>query len=129
MFAPQRLAPGDHVGQRRTVFPFQPLQQRQPVFDLLQAGRRGFNRVGVAAEKSGQILELRLDAVARVEIRLEARIEAGELRDTAPDLSERGQNGIVALVQCRVAVGAQPLDPLGIGEHLAHRAQLVVFAG
>ena len=56
--APQRVAARDGLGQRRPVFPFQPLEQRQPFFDLLQPRRRGLDAVGVAAQEQREIFEL-----------------------------------------------------------------------
>ncbi len=67
---------------------------------------------------SGKILELRLDAVARVEVRLELRVERRQLPDAPPDAAERRENRAVALVERRVALGAEPLDALGVREHL-----------
>ena len=116
--APQRVAPRDDVGQRRPVLPLQPLEQRQPILDLLQPRRRRLDAVGVAAQEDREILELRLDAVARVQVRLELRIERRQLADAAPDAAERREHRVVALVQRRVALGAQPLDALGVRQHL-----------
>ena len=41
----------DHVLQRRTVLPLQPLEQREPVLDLLQSARRRVDAVRVACEE------------------------------------------------------------------------------
>src|SRR5439155_24226964 len=83
--ATQRIAPGDDVGQRRAVLALYAFEKRQPFLDLLQARRRGLDGVRVAPEKQRQVLELPFDAVARVQIRLESRIERRELADAAPD--------------------------------------------
>ena len=53
----------------------------------------------------------------------------GQLRDPPPHAAESGQDRIVALVERRVAFGAQPLDALGAGQHLTQRGELDVFAG
>ncbi len=76
----QGLAALDDVGQRRPMFALQPLEQREPVFDLLQPGRRRLDAVGIAAQVQGEILELRLDAVARVEVRLKHADRARRVR-------------------------------------------------
>ena len=75
----------DHVVQRRTVLPLQPLEQRQAILDLLQPPGRRIDAVGVVAEEERQVLELRLDGVARLEVRRRARVERGELADPLPD--------------------------------------------
>src|SRR5439155_10992159 len=71
----QLVASSDHIGERRTMLALEPLQQRKPFLDLLQTRGRRFDSLGIAAEKRGEILELRLDAVARVDVGLELRIE------------------------------------------------------
>ena len=50
--APQRVAPGDDLGQRRPVLALQPLEQRQPFLDLLQPRRRGLDAVGVLPQET-----------------------------------------------------------------------------
>ena len=124
----QRLALRDDVAKRRAILPLEPLQERQSVVDLLEPGRRGLDAVGIPPQKEREVLELRFDAVARLEIRLEFRIQRGELCHPAPDAAEVRQRGAVALIQRRVALGAQPLDALGAREHLPGRRQLDVFA-
>ena len=116
------------IAKRRAIFPLEPLEQRQPVFDLLEPCRRGFDVVSVAPQKEREILELRLDSVARLEIRLERRIQRGELCHPPPDAAEVRQRGPVALIQQRVAFRAQPPDALGAREHLPGRRQLDVFS-
>ena len=64
-FLPQRIPSRDGIGQRRPVFPLEALEQRQPVLDLLQPRRRRFDAVGVPAKEDREVLELRLDGVAR----------------------------------------------------------------
>ena len=51
----------------------------------------------------------------------------GQLGDAPPDAAEPGQHRVVALVQRRVALRAQPLDALGAGQHLPQRGQLDVL--
>ena len=77
-----------HVGERRAVLPLQPLEQRQPVLDLLQARGRRVDAGGVAAEERGEVLELRLDRVARVEVR---RRTAGRARPARRRASRPGR--------------------------------------
>ena len=57
--------------------------------------------VGVRAQKQREVLELRFDAVAGVEIRLELRIERRQLRHPPPDAAQPRQNRVVAFVQGR----------------------------
>src|SRR5262249_59623902 len=61
-------------------------------------------------------------------IRLESGIERGEVGHPAPDAAESGQNRVVAVVERRVALGTQPLDPFGARQHLAQRGELLVLA-
>ena len=125
----QRRARGDDVGQRRAVLALQPLEQREPVLDLLQRRRGRVDAVGVDPQGVRQILELRLDAVPRLEVRDEPRIERRQLADPAPDVAQARQRRLVAVVQRRVASAAQPLQLLGVREHVPRRGQFVVFAG
>ena len=50
----QRVAPRDHVGERRAVLALQPLEQREPLLDLLQPRRRGVDAVRVARRKNAR---------------------------------------------------------------------------
>ena len=52
--APQRVAPRDDVGERRPVLALQPLEQRQPLLDLLQPRRRRLDAVGVPAQEAAR---------------------------------------------------------------------------
>ena len=63
----ERVAARDDVGQGRAVLALEPLEQREALLDLLQPRRRGFDVVGVLPQKPGQVLELGLDAVARLQ--------------------------------------------------------------
>ncbi len=126
-FPPERVPPLDDIGQRGAVFPLQAFEQGEALFHLLQPRGRCFDAGHVLPEKSGEVFELRLDAVARVEIRLELRIEGRQLRHAAPDVPEARQNGIVALVKRRVAVGAEPLHPVGARKHVAQGRELDIF--
>ena len=71
--ASKRVAPRYHLGERRAIFALQSIEKRQPLLDLLQPGRRGFDPVGVPAQEQREILELRLDAVARLDVRLDRK--------------------------------------------------------
>jgi len=73
--------------------------EHQTLLDLLEPGRRRFDAVGVAAQEHREILELRLDPLTRIDVRLELRIEARQLRHAPPDAAQRRQDRIVALVQ------------------------------
>ena len=121
--------PDDHVGERGAVLPLQPLQGGQPLLDLLQPGRRGVEAVGVVPQEEREVLELRLDAVPRLDMRLETGVHGSQVGDLPPDGAQAGQHGVVALVERGVALRAQPLEPLRAGEHLAADLQLFVFAG
>ena len=82
------VAAGDDLCERRTVLLLQAFKERQPVFHLLEPRRRRLDAVGVAAQVFRQVLELRLDAVAGVEIRLERGVERGKLTDPPPHAAE-----------------------------------------
>ena len=60
----QGVTAGDDLVQRRTVLALEPLEQRQPILDLLQAARRRVNPRGEVAQGERQVLELCLDGVA-----------------------------------------------------------------
>ena len=126
--APERVAPRDDLAERRPVLALQAIEKGQPLLDLLQAGRRRFDAVGVPPQEQREILELRLDAVARVQVGLKLRVERRQLRHAAPDMAEARQNRFVAFVQRRIALLAQPLHALGARQHLTQSRQLDIFA-
>src|SRR5688500_7689143 len=84
-FAAQRVARRNDVLEPAAVLPLETIQQRQALLDLLQPRRRGVHAVGVAAEEERQVFELRLDAVAGVQVAGELRIDGRQLADTLPD--------------------------------------------
>jgi hypothetical protein len=71
--------------------------------------------------------ELRLDAVARVEIRSKTRVDRGQVRDAAPDLPQDCQRRAVAFIQRRVCFLTKPLDTFGVRQDLADSAQVDVL--
>src|SRR5262249_50703293 len=97
------------------------------IFDVLQLRRRGIDPFGVSSEEQRQVLELRLDAVLRLEKWLEPRVERGQIGDAPPDTAEARQNGRVALVQGRVTFRAQAFDTLRAGQHAPAGRELHVL--
>ena len=59
----------------------------------------------------------------------EPGIEGRELRDPAPDAVKRAEDRVVALVKGRVGLGAEPLNPIGVGQNVAGADKLLVFTG
>ena len=75
-------------------------------------------------QEEREILELRLDAVARVEVRREARVERARARRPCfQTVAERRQRGLVAFVERVVGLAAEPLEPVGVGEDLPRRGR------
>jgi hypothetical protein len=97
-FPAEGVTLGDDIGERRPVFALQTLEQRKPILDLLQPGGRGFDRVGIAAQEQGEIFELRLDAIASLEVGVELRVERGQFGHPPPDASQIREHRSVALV-------------------------------
>ena len=128
-FPPEGVAPCARLGQRRSVLPLDSLEQREALLDLLQPARRGIDTVAITAQEIREIFELRLDAVPRVEVRLESGVERRELANPFPHGAELREHGGIALVQRGVAFGAQPLDPLGARQHLTGGLQIGVLFG
>src|SRR6185503_9204818 len=108
----------DRVFKRAAVLALEPLDQREPIFDLLQTLRRRIDAGREVAKCEREIIELGLDAVARVEVRREARIDRRELADAFPDSPEDCQGGPLGLVQFRVALAAQALNRVGAAQQL-----------
>ncbi len=50
-FLTERLALRDGIRERRTVLALDPFEQRQPLLDLLETLRRGFDAVGIPSQK------------------------------------------------------------------------------
>ena len=69
---PQRRGLRDDVVQARPVLLLQTLDQREPVLDLLETLGRGIDSGGIRAEEEREVLELRLDDVAGLQVRREA---------------------------------------------------------
>ena len=70
------------------VLPLQTLDQGQPVFHLLQPLRRGVDAVGKVTQRERQVFELGLDAVARIQVRRESRVDGSQLPHPFPDPAE-----------------------------------------
>src|SRR6476661_8586085 len=98
-FPPQAVAACDDVGQSRAVLPLQAFEQREPILGLLQLCRGRLDAVCIPAQEEREILELRLDAVTRLEVRQEFRVERRQLANPPPYRSEARQHRIVALVE------------------------------
>ena len=118
----------DNVAKGRTKFALEPLEQRKALFHVLQFRRRGVDLVDIAAQKDRQVLELRLDRVARIEVRLKLRVDRGQFADAPPDMPQARQHGIIAFIERRVALDTQPLDALRARQHLPQRSELDVFS-
>ena len=71
---------------------FQTLEQREPFLDLLKLGRRRVDPVGIPAEEQREIFELRLDAVAGLEVGPELRFELREFGHPPPDRAQTGED-------------------------------------
>src|SRR5262249_34319682 len=84
----KRVALRDRVEECRSVFPLQPLEEREPLLHLLKPGGRCFNAVRIPAEEDREIVELRLDGVALLEVRLELPINGRQLTHTTPDTAQ-----------------------------------------
>ena len=125
--ARQRGVGVDDILQRRTVLLLQPLEDRQAIFDFLQPGGRRVDLCGVRPQEVREILELRLDRVAGGNVRLKLGVDRRQLADPFPDRREPGQRGAVSFLQSGVRLGAQALQPFGIGEHLPAGRQLFVL--
>jgi hypothetical protein len=125
----ERGAGCDHVLQRWTVLPLQPLDQCEPILHLLQSPRRRVYLVAVATQQEGQIFELRLDGVSRLELVCELRFDSREFPNSLPDLRQPREDGLIAVVECGVRLFAQALNPFGVRKHLLRGRQLFVFAG
>ena len=120
--AAQALGGCEDVVERRTVLLLQTLEGGEPIFDLLQARRRGVDVGGVGAQEERQVLELRLHGLARFEVRREPRVQRGEIADLAPDDAERRERRLVPFVERGVGVVAEPLQLVGVGEDLSRAA-------
>ena len=115
--------------QRRPVLPLQPLERRQAILDLLQPRRRGVDRRRVRPQEEREILELRFDARrARRGTARTAASSAASSPTRFQTVAERRQGGVVAVVERVVGLGAEPLEPVGVGEHLPRRRELLVLA-
>ncbi len=120
-FPAQGVALRACVGQRRPVLALDPLEQREALLHLLQPGRRCIDAIAIAPHEVREILELRLDAVAGVQVRLEPGIDGGELADAFPHGPESRKHRRIAFVQRGVAFRTESLNPLGAREHLPAR--------
>jgi hypothetical protein len=77
-----------HLGQRRSVLALQTLEQGEPVLHLLQPRGRRVDSRGVRSQEVREVLELRLDAIARLDMRREARVERAQILEPLPDDAE-----------------------------------------
>ena len=119
----------DHVVERRPVLLLQTLEHREPILDLLQPRRRRVDRRGYERRKYARSSSCDLTASRAAQVRRELRVDRGELADLLPDRRRAPAAPPRPLRTARVRLGAQPLQPVGVGEHLPRRGQLLVFAG
>jgi hypothetical protein len=70
------------------VLPLEALEQGEPILYLLQPPGRGINAVGVGPEEKGQVLELTLDAVARVHVGRKPRVDCRQLANALPHAAQ-----------------------------------------
>ena len=76
-------------------------------------------RSAVVAQGEREVLELRLDGVAGLEVRAKRRVDRRQLRDALPDPSERGQHGAFRARRAgRSSRWQRRLDALGVRQHL-----------
>ncbi len=99
----ERRGPGQDVGKRGPVLALEPLDERQPVLDLLEARRRGVEALPIVAEREREVLELGLDAVAGAGVRRERRVDGRQLTHPLPDLPERREGRRLLVVEQRIA--------------------------
>jgi hypothetical protein len=81
----ESIARVDDISQRRSIFPLQSLDERQAIFNLLQLRRRRIDSLAIQSQAHRQILELRLNRVARLQMRPEHGIDIGKLGHPFPD--------------------------------------------
>ena len=83
--APEAVGLRKDVAKRRSMLLFQTLEYREPVLELLQplGGRIDVRRIRSKEER--EIFELRLDPVARLQVRDKSRVDRRELGDAFPD--------------------------------------------
>src|SRR6185436_4705018 len=110
------------------VLLLQTLEGGEAILDLLQARRRGVDVLRVRAQEERQVLELRLHLLARLDVGGELRIEGGELADLLPHDGERRQRRLVPFIERGIRLRAEPLQAIGVGQHLARRGELFVLA-
>ena len=85
--------------------------------------------VGVVAQEEGEVLELRLDGAAAVEVRLRARVDGRQVARRVFQTAVRALSTAPSLlVEQLVGLGAQPLELLGVGQHLPFGLERVVLA-
>ena len=125
--ARQRLSLSNDVGQHRTVFALQSLDQRESIFDFLQPRGRSVDTFTVAAQDHRQIFELRLDGLARSRMRLEYGIDLCELCHALPNGAQPGEHRIIAFVQDRIRFATQPLKPVCVAQHPPGRLELFIL--
>ena len=128
MLGGEAIAMRDCLLEGAAMLSFEPLDERQAIFHVLQTLRRRIDSAGEVAERERQIVELRLDAVPRFEVRREPRIDRGELADPFPDAAEDDERRFLGVVKLGVTFPAQALDGVGAAQQLPLRAQCLVLA-
>ena len=68
------------------------------------------------------------DAVPRLKVGHEPRVEAGQLPYPLPDLVQPRQHGPLVVVQIEIALVAEALHAIGAAQNLAFAGQLFVFS-
>ena len=128
--AAQPLRP--FAGPRRATgraFFFRRSSSGEPVLDLLQRAGDASMPAAYERRKNARSSSCDFTAVARLEVRREARVERGEIAEPSARRCRAPAAPPGRLRTARVGVGAQPLQLVGVGEHLPRRGQLLVLAG
>ena len=89
VFRRQPLAMRDGLLERAAVLALEPFDQRQAILDLLQSSRRCVDAAREIAQREREVLQLRLDGLAGVEVRRKARINGGQLPHALPHVAEQ----------------------------------------
>ena len=117
----------DHLVERRTITALQAGERGEAILDRLEPLGRTIDRVGVVAQGPRRVVEWRHHRLARIEDRLEARVEGGELGETFPHRRQAGHRRVVVVVERAVGLAGEPGQLLGVGDHGLLRFERLVL--
>ena len=123
-----RIGMRQHRRDRAAVLALEPLEQRQPLLDLVQPPRRGVHSLAVAAQLAGEVVGLDHELRRAVGQRVERGVDAAHRLERPRRARQRGGRTLAALGRHRLdAARGRQAEPLEVAQPRTLAGQLCVL--